>query len=173
MMKIAFFSNYLNHHQLPFCVAMRENPDVEFVFVATEPIEAERLAMGYEDMNSKYPFVVRSYESDEQMQRAREIADAWDIVISGSSPEEFLKRRLQENKVTFHYSERIYKRGLWQALSPKGQYSLRRIHSRYRNHRSYMLCASAYTAGDFRFVNAYPGKTFKWGYFPEVKQVDI
>lgn len=35
-----------------------------------------------------------------------------------------------------------------------------------------MLCASAYTPRDFSLVGAYKGKTFKWGYFPEVKRQD-
>ena len=33
-----------------------------------------------------------------------------------------------------------------------------------------MLCASAYTAHDCRLIHAYPDKTYKWGYFPEVKK---
>ena len=36
-----------------------------------------------------------------------------------------------------------------------------------------MLCASAYTAGDFALVGAYKNKAYKWGYFPETKTYDI
>ena len=35
-----------------------------------------------------------------------------------------------------------------------------------------MLCASAYTAGDCRFIRSYLNKTYKWGYFPPVKNYD-
>ena len=36
-----------------------------------------------------------------------------------------------------------------------------------------MLCASAYTASDYASVGMYKGRTFKWGYFPEVKKYNI
>ena len=61
-MKIAFFSNFLNHHQLPLCEALYNSEGVEFLFVACERIPEDRLKMGYEDMNEKYPFVLRAYE---------------------------------------------------------------------------------------------------------------
>lgn len=46
-------------------------------------------------------------------------------------------------------------------------------HSRYRNKNVYMLCASAYTSADFSLVGAYRNKSYKWGYFPEVKEYDL
>ena len=33
-----------------------------------------------------------------------------------------------------------------------------------------MLCASAYTAPDCRFIFSYPNKTYKWGYFPNLEE---
>ena len=36
-----------------------------------------------------------------------------------------------------------------------------------------MLCASAYTPFDYSLTGSYLGKTFKWGYFPEVKSQNI
>lgn len=35
-----------------------------------------------------------------------------------------------------------------------------------------MLCAGAYTAPDCRFIHCYKNKTYKWGYFPKVKEYD-
>ena len=46
-MKIVFISNYINHHQIPFCEAMAAMPDVDFTFVQSEPMEAERVALGW------------------------------------------------------------------------------------------------------------------------------
>lgn len=46
-------------------------------------------------------------------------------------------------------------------------------HTRYRELNLFMLCASAYTAGDFSMVGAYKEKCYKWGYFPEVNSYDI
>ena len=36
-----------------------------------------------------------------------------------------------------------------------------------------MLCASAFTANDLNLIFAYPHKKYKWGYFTEVKHLDI
>ena len=36
-----------------------------------------------------------------------------------------------------------------------------------------MLCASAFTANDLNLFFAYPDKKYKWGYFTEVKSLDI
>jgi DNA helicase-2/ATP-dependent DNA helicase PcrA len=41
-MTIAFFSNYLTHHQIPFCLEMQKREDVSFFFVSTEEMEEER-----------------------------------------------------------------------------------------------------------------------------------
>ena len=45
-MKVAFFSNFLNHHQLPLCNAFLEIPGVIFKFVATTPVPEERINLG-------------------------------------------------------------------------------------------------------------------------------
>ena len=36
-----------------------------------------------------------------------------------------------------------------------------------------MLCASAYTAHDVSLIGAYPNKTYKWGYFPEINGYNV
>ena len=73
-MKITFYSNFLNLHQLPMCEAFLSLPDVNFKFVACTPIPGERIRMKYEDMNHKYDFVLCSYENDESYANAMELA---------------------------------------------------------------------------------------------------
>ena len=50
-MRTIFVSNFMNHHQLPFSAGLLGQDDVEYTFIALEPIPQERLDMGYEDMN--------------------------------------------------------------------------------------------------------------------------
>ena len=172
-MRVSFYSNFLNHHQLPFCLAMCKLTNGNFTFVATEQIPQERLDMGYADMNEEYSFVLRTYESEEAEQKAEQLAIDSDVVITGSAPEKYTKMRIEQSKLTFRYSERIYKKGLWRALSPKGYKVMHEKHTQYKDAPLYMLCASAYTAMDFAIQGAYINKTFKWGYFPEIKKYDI
>ena len=47
--RMAFVSNYINHHQIPFCNAMHRLLEGNFVFVQTEAMEAERVRMGWHE----------------------------------------------------------------------------------------------------------------------------
>ena len=172
-MKVTFFSNFLNHHQLPFCLAMDKLTEGQFTFVATTPVPQERLRMGYHDMNKQYPFVLTTYDSEENERVAQMLAMRSDVIITGSAPEIYTKMRIEQGKLTFRYSERIYKRGTWRVLSPRGFRGMMKYHRKYRKAPLYMLCASAYTPFDFGLTGSYLGRTFKWGYFPEVKIQDV
>ena len=172
-MEVTFFSNFLNHHQLPFCLEMKKHLGDEFCFVETEPIEQERLEMGYEDMGEKYPFVLKSYKNDECYKLALEKGYKSDVVIIGSAPEIFIQERLNKNKITFRYTERILKEGVVRALDPRVSYGVWKQNTRYKDKNMFLLCASAYTSYDMHLFGAYPGKMYKWGYFPEVKKYDI
>ena len=44
---VTFVSNYINHHQIPFCEAMRKRLGDSFVFVQMEEMEEERKKMGW------------------------------------------------------------------------------------------------------------------------------
>lgn len=166
-MKIVFVSNYLNHHQLPVALEMQKSA-IEYHFIATEPITQERLALGYEDMNSNYPWVVRAYDSLEEWKRAGQIIEEADVVIYGDAPKSLIKKRLKQKKIIFYYSERIYKKKCeWYKFPFRLVKNFFTINTR-RN--LYMLCASAYTALDYSKTFSFWNKTYKWGYFPEVKK---
>lgn len=45
-MKINFISNYINHHQIPFCDCLYRKLGEDFTFIQTEPMEEERVKMG-------------------------------------------------------------------------------------------------------------------------------
>ncbi len=168
---ITFFSNFLLHHQTPFCEAMVELIGDNFHFVATERIPEERTQMGYHDYTHE-PYAVNAYESKEEFEKALALGRESDVVIIGSAPDVFIKERLTENKLTFRYSERYFKRGRWKILDPRVFISHYQRDFKYRNKNLHMLCASAYTAPDCRFISSYPNKMYKWGYFPPVKEYE-
>lgn len=169
-MKVVFLTNYLNVHQLAFSEAMTGTKTVQYTFIATIPTPEFRLKSGYTDMNSKYGFVLRAYENGENRQKAIDLCTECDVLITGSAPEEYLRERMRQKKLTFRYSERIYKK-----RSQLFQLPLRALKYRCRdrgNPNVYLLCASAYAAGDYAKTGIYKGKAYKWGYFPEVKRYD-
>ena len=169
---VTFFSNFLLHHQTPFCEAMVRILGDKFVFVATEKIPQERLYMGYSDLSHQVNYTLNSYEGEENYKKALELGINSDVVIIGSAPNVFIEERLKQNKLTFRYCERYFKEGKWRILDPRVFISHYKRDFKYRNKNLYMLCASAYTAPDCRFIFSYPNKTYKWGYFPPVKRYD-
>ncbi len=170
-MVIAFFSNFMTHQQLPFCEDLLSMEDVEFYFVANHPIPKERLALGYEDMNAKYSFVVRPYISQVEQEKAQQLADNADVVIYGSSPDFYFKKRFKSGKLTIRYTERFLK-------DKKMSLSfLRGILGTIRSNRPgnmRLLAASAYAAADYAKLGLYKNKVYKWGYFtPVYEHTDI
>lgn len=89
-MRLTFFPNFLNHHQLPFCMEMYKLLGDNFRFVATEPIPEERLLMGYEDMSKMYPFSLNSYTSEENFNECMRLAKESDVIVIGSAPKIFI-----------------------------------------------------------------------------------
>lgn len=173
-MKLTFVSNYFNHHQRSLCEAFARTAEVDFVFLQTEPMEEERVRMGWALDASQYPYVC-IWQDDAAA--AEQLVQDSEIVIWGGveaqGPEAALEARLQERKLTFRYSERIYKEGQWKFISPRGLKQKYHDYTQYRKAPYYLLCAGAYVGSDFKLVHAFPKKKFVWGYFPEVKQYDV
>lgn len=172
-MKIAFFSNYLTHHQIPFCEEMRKLPGVEFTFVSTMEMEEDRKTGGWV-LEKEYAYELKAWLSEEAHQQALALAAQSDVMLIGSAPEIYVKHRMANhpNPLTLRYSERIYKGGRWRVLSPRGAIIRLQTYFRYIRKPLYMLCASAYTAGDLAMLGSYLGRCFRWGYFPETKHYD-
>lgn len=171
-MKIAFFSNFLNHHQLPLCNEFMNSDNVEFIFVATEAIPFSRIQMGYEDMN-EYPFVIRSYESEIALERAYKIAEDFDIVIFGACPISFLEARMKKNKLSFRFCERPFKKGTWRRFIPTTRKKIYNGYLRFKEKKLYILGASSYTAYDLSLCGFPKEKCFKWGYFPKIEEKNV
>lgn len=168
--KYVFVSNYINHHQIPFCNAMYAQLGERFVFVQTEPMEEERIRMGWQG-KVDLPYVRYYYEEPQACQMLIDTAQT--VLFGGVDEERYVENRLQSGRLVIRYSERLYKEGQWKAVSPRGLLRKYHDHTRYRNAPVYMLCAGAYVPSDFHIVRAYPQKMFKWGYFPETKNYDI
>lgn len=168
--KLIFISNYINHHQIPFCNSMHRLLEGKFLFIQTEPMEQERVRMGWQE-NIEYPYLKRYYEEPEQCRKW--IAECEVAVFGGTDEESYIEERLRSGRPILRYSERLYKTGQWKAVSPRGLVKKYHDHTKYRKASVYLLCAGAYVPSDFHIVRAYPGKMFCWGYFPETKHYDI
>lgn len=170
-MKVVFISNYINHHQKPFCDAMYKQLGEDFIFIQSEPMEEERVNMGWDSSLTTLPYVKLLYESEDE---CKKLIDECDALIAGWTKRvDLVKDRLKKKKLTIRVSERIYREGQWKAISPRGLISKYFEHIRFRKGPAYLLCCGAYVASDFSLIKAYPNKMYKFGYFPESKRYHL
>ena len=167
-MKIVFFTNFINHHQVHVADELYHSKGVDYTFVATEPMPDSFKQAGYPDYSTR-PYLLNAFESVEKKQSALKLAMEADVVIIGSAPEEYVTKRIQAGKLTFRYSERWFKSRPWYLSGPRSWVNFYKNHIRYKNKPLYMLAASAYTANDVYAIGAYKHKVFKWGYFTTVE----
>ena len=173
-MKVTFYSNFLTHHQLPFCMEMVSKYGNDFKFVATIKITEERLKLGFKNLDDKYDFVVKAYESKEEYDKALKLAVESDIVIMGSTSDKYIEERLKQDKLTFRYRARVFSNGIMTIFDKEKMKLLYERHIKYRKNKNlYMLCANAYGANDFYKLGLYKNKIYKWGYFPETKEYNL
>lgn len=168
-MTIAFFSNFLNHHQKIVADELYLICDGKYTFVETTPIPQKMIEAGYPDY-SNVPYLLKSWESDENMEKARLLAKTVDIaVFDGPEVLDFeILRANNTSKPSFDVSERWLKRGISNILSPRLLRFLWYYHTLLRFKPVYKLCASAYCANDMHLLRAFNNRCYKWGYFTKV-----
>lgn len=171
-MKLTFFSNFLNHHQIPVSNEFYRMLGDNYTFVACEKVPEERIRLGYQTDFSEYPYLLE-ISTDEHYQQAIKLGEESDVVIIGSADEIFIKKRIASNKLTFRYSERLFKTNKHIILYPYLILKRYPLDTVLRRKNVYMLSSSAFTPLDYSMFLAYPNRFLKWGYFPSIKHHDI
>lgn len=165
-MKIAFFSNYLSPHQIPFSEEMYRLMGDNFSFISCEPFSISRKQMGW-GQYKKQPYELRPYESEVDHMKARNLAENSDIMIWGSASYEFIKIRTKSGKISIRYSERLFKQGFLSSIKTLDILRQIKFNVTTRSKNAYLLCASAYSPFDFLYSLGHFRQTYKWGYYPK------
>lgn len=164
---ITFISNFFNAHQEPVASSLASCNGIDYTFISLE--DAAGMA-GRENLDRKYPYVLRAYESDNAAAQAMEHAIKDDIVVFGNvdNIEGYIRERARTDKPFFRYSERLLKRGDWWGYMPPKRWRTWNRFSRYKDSNFYVLCASAFTSRDLAMFGFPVERCYKWGYFPQV-----
>ena len=160
--KIVFVSDTFHHHQKGVADALYKLTGGSYCFVTTIPLREERINMGFANEYPNYVLDASSH-TDEVWTKAHHIIDDAEVVVLGSAPYELLNNRLQQKKITFRYSERLWKQYKHYLKTPF--YML----DNHKTSGCRLLCASAFAAHDYNTMGAFRNKCYKWGYFPIVK----
>ena len=140
-MTFTFVSNYINHHQMPLCEALRRELGDDFTFIQTMPMEEERVAMGWGVDVRQLPYVQCLYQDEYACRRT--IAES-DVVLFGwSQREDIAAERLASGRVTMRVSERLYREGQWKAVRGDWRRNIRSISSTGK--RMSVCCVPALT----------------------------
>ena len=113
-MKLTFFTNFINHNQVLVSDELYKLLGKDYTFVANIPMPQEFIDNGYPDFSDK-PYLLKAYENNVNFQKALELGLSSDVVIIGSASNDFIKKRLQLNKITFRYSERFLKKKVYRS----------------------------------------------------------
>lgn len=171
-MKITFILSSLGYHQIPICNELYSSLKDNFKVIATQKITSGRFGLNYDDMAKAFPYVLKAYKDKYNSKEAIEIINNSDIIVIGSSPKVYTDI-LNENKniIVIRYCERFFKKGTWRRFIPKTFYSIYNPFLRNKNRQNFCtFCSSAFTSYDLSIVGGKKIKTFKWGYFPELKE---
>lgn len=167
---VCFLTNYLTHHQEPFCLEMYKILGKGFTLIETDILPQERINLGYQSLGEKYNFVINATESTNAEREAMRISFESDVVIIGSAPDRYIKERIKKNKLTFRCAERIFKMA---RIDPLRWLKHTIKNFPYRNKNMYYLLNSAYAAKDFVMCGAKRSKMYTWGYFPKYIEYNI
>ena len=168
-MTIAYFSNFMNHHQKCLSDELFRLSAGNFVFVETEPIYDWLKKGGYSDF-SNLDYVICAWKNEENRKKAEQLALTVDVALFGGYTvlNYLILRARRSDKISFDVSERWLKRGWLNVLSPRLIKSQYYYHTLFHRKPVYKLCSSAYAAGDQYKMHSYVNRCYKWGYFTQV-----
>lgn len=172
-MKLVFFTNYLNHHQVLVADEFYRLLGEDFRFVATLPVNETELKGGAD--YSKRPYCILPGEKDEARSMAFSLAREADTCVFGACSQEFAVERAKHNPkgLSFEMGERWLKHGWLTIGSPVFREWLWNYFRYFRKANFHKLCCSSFTASDDAKLDAYVGRHYKWGYFTHVEKTSV
>lgn len=171
-MKLAFYTNFMNHHQVHIADEFYRILGQDFSFIATIPMPESFKKTGYPNFDDR-PYIISAYKNQSENEKALVLSEIADVVIVGDAPSMYYRERVKNNKIVFLYNERWFKTFQLGYLNPKLWIFWYKNFIKYRKQRFYMLCASAFTKHDVSMIGAFPNKCYKWGYFPQSENFNL
>jgi len=171
-MKIVYFFNTINPHNLPLAEALFNNEKTtSLTFIFMDQINDERKKLGW---NSDYNFT-NSLNFSKNKNLCIDLINDCDVLIYGSNPGYFkyVNRRIKNNRLTYCFSERLFKYTILQFLYPKYfiRYLTEIIFPSYKKN-FFFLAASSYLKYDLKRIFAFTGRVINFGYFPRVEYIN-
>ena len=161
-------TNIPSHHQIPLGGELFRLLGDNFRMSFSSRPDEDRLALGWRDSSKALPWAIRVWESDEQEKYLRHCIDRFDCVVIGDTRTYLVRERICSGKLTFRFTERIFKRGFipgfvwWLPRLVKDYWPLNRPNY-------HLLAAGAYCPLDMQRVGMFKDRKWTSGYYPAVR----
>lgn len=167
-MIIVFISSVITPHQIPLCDELSSLPGVFFYFIESVNIDKSTLPVGWRALTTP-KYVIPYKEVLSSYTKYKELINKADAVIFSSRNLNLIDERLVYNKLTFLYSERIYKNWKEYIKFPFHKLKFNKLYG--RSEKLYLLSASAFSSKDYNSLGLFRNKSYKWGYFTRVEDI--
>lgn len=168
---VAFFSNMPSHHTIPLGTAFaRLLGSDKYSFVCWDKPLESRVKLGWPtEFDQDWLTVVG--QSDALREKAHDIMRSADVVIWSYAPSDILTERVSQGKLTFRYTEPLFKRGHWTIIHPR-KFRLVRLLMSLKGPAHHLLAVGPHSARDYHLIGTFPGRIWRWGYFTEAPTLD-
>lgn len=163
---IVFVSSFISPHVQPLCLSLKKKGE-KVCFVSLSQLTDERKKLGYEYAADGIE-IINHYDNK---QKAEELIFKADAVVFSHFKVELLKKRCDAGKLTFLYSERLFKKGVLKFLD-KRLYKQWIFNIKNRKNNVYLLSIGKKSAQDFTFLGFDRNKIFQFAYFPKTNYYD-
>ncbi len=167
-MKLAFFNNNINHHQVYVADEFYRLLGADYMYITTSVFNVNSLKGG-KDYSTR-PYLLMAAASSLNKQKAMALAKTAEVCIFGAESLEYAIARAKQKNcgLAFELSERWMKKGWLNVLSPHLLRWWWNYQTLFRYKPFYKLNASAFASKDHARLFSYKGRCYKWGYFTTV-----
>ena len=153
------------------CKRLYEIYGDDFKMILTVPMTEAKKALGFKDNSIGVPYVIRTWEEDEDY--IYSLCNDAEILLCGAAPFKYIENRVKNNKLTFKFTERLFKKGLKSLFKPKNLSFIYNTYTKFKNKNKYfVLGAGYYTPRDFNLIGIKKEQILTWGYFPTIKDFE-
>lgn len=168
-MRILQVSNLVSHHQLPLARAfVKVLGGKNFRFAATQPPDAERLRLGWNDDITE-SWILRTGVSHEDRSEFEQWWAQADIILCGERLFSKMEERLAHHKICLYSSERWWKPrlGRTRLLHPAFLKMALKFRQLAQSPSFHYLPKGPFATSDIKDLVQMNGRMWQWGYFTE------
>lgn len=163
---ILLITNMASQHQLEFGRAMHNVSGGRFRLAIHGQLSVDRRQLGWkEDDFTGDSFMLCAHAGETAVREIQSCLDEYDVVVLGDGPSSMIRSRVKQGKLTFRYTERIWKKGRWRIVSPRILFGLYRDLISLDRPNYHLLAAGAYCPWDMSQLGVFKNRMWTWGYF--------